>query len=159
MFMHWKTFKYNISKEHTMIDAVKLYLEYSIMGVLAFMSFLTLWFALERYFYLNKLEVSSFKKKGELENSLTNNLTTISTIASNAPYVGLFGTVCGIMITFYKISENSTFDTNSVMMGLALALKATAVGILVAIFATVIYNGLARKVEVLMTTWEDLHAS
>lgn len=92
-----------------------------------------------------------------MENTLTNNLTTISTIASNAPYIGLFGTVCGIMITFYKISESSNFDTNSVMLGLALALKATAIGILVAIFATVVYNGLARKVEVIMTQWEDLN--
>ncbi|XPV69394.1 MAG: TonB-system energizer ExbB [Halarcobacter sp.] len=140
-----------------MIDTIKFYIEYSIIGLLAFMSFLTLWFALERYFFLSKINLAKFEKKGELENSLTNNLTTISTIASNAPYIGLFGTVCGIMITFYKISENSNFDTSSVMLGLALALKATAIGILVAIFATVIYNGLARKVEVLMTKWEDLN--
>lgn len=142
-----------------MIETIKLYIEYSIMGVLVFMSFLTLWFALERYFFLSKVNLRNYKKKGELENSLTNNLTTISTIASNAPYIGLFGTVCGIMITFYKISESSNFDTNSVMLGLALALKATAFGILVAIFATIIYNGLARKVEVLMTRWEDLNES
>ncbi len=140
-----------------MIDTIKFYIEYSIIGLLALMSFLTLWFALERYFFLSKINLAKFEKKGELENSLTNNLTTISTIASNAPYIGLFGTVCGIMITFYKISENSNFDTSSVMLGLALALKATAIGILVAIFATVIYNGLARKVEVLMTKWEDLN--
>jgi len=145
------------NKERKMIDTIKFYIEYSIIGLLAFMSFLTLWFALERYFFLSKINLAKFEKKGELENSLTNNLTTISTIASNAPYIGLFGTVCGIMITFYKISENSNFDTSSVMLGLALALKATAIGILVAIFATVIYNGLARKVEVLMTKWEDLN--
>jgi len=142
-----------------MIETIKLYIEYSIMGLLIFMSFLTLWFSLERYFFLSKVNLQDYKKKGELENSLTNNLTTISTIASNAPYIGLFGTVCGIMITFYKISESSNLDTNSVMMGLALALKATALGILVAIFATIIYNGLARKVEVLMTKWEDLNES
>lgn len=142
-----------------MIETIKLYIEYSIIGLLVFMSFLTLWFSLERYFFLSKVNLQDYKKKGELENSLTNNLTTISTIAANAPYIGLFGTVCGIMITFYKISESSNLDTNGVMMGLALALKATALGILVAIFATVIYNGLARKVEVLMTKWEDLNES
>jgi biopolymer transport protein ExbB len=142
-----------------MIETIKLYIEYSIMGLLIVMSFLTLWFSLERYFFLSKVNLQDYKKKGELENSLTNNLTTISTIAANAPYIGLFGTVCGIMITFYKISESSNLDTNGVMMGLALALKATALGILVAIFATVVYNGLARKVEVLMTKWEDLNES
>ncbi|WP_419769267.1 MAG: TonB-system energizer ExbB [Candidatus Marinarcus sp.] len=142
-----------------MIDTLKMYIEYSILGVLALMSFLTLWFALERYFYLSNISLNDFPKKGALENSLTNNLTIISTIASNAPYVGLFGTVCGIMITFYKMSASSNFETNVVMMGLALALKATAVGILVAIFATMVYNGLARKVEVLMTKWEDIYAN
>ena len=139
-----------------MIDTIKIYVEYSIIGLLVFMSFLTIWFGLERYFYLSKVKIKTFRKKGALENSLTSNLTLISTIASNAPYIGLFGTVCGIMITFYKISQNSTLDTNSVMLGLALALKATAIGIVVAILATVIYNLLARKVEVLLTAWEDL---
>ncbi len=139
-----------------MVDMLKLYLEYSIIGILGFMSILTLWFGFERYFYLSKVDIKRFKKKGELENSLTSNFTLISTIASNAPYIGLFGTVCGIMISFYKISLNSTLDSNAMMMGLALALKATAVGILVAIIATVVYNLLARKAEVLISAWEDL---
>ncbi|MEJ2436512.1 MAG: TonB-system energizer ExbB [Sulfurovaceae bacterium] len=140
-----------------MVELIKIYIEYSIMGVLGLMSFLTLWFGLERIFFLNRVDITKFKKKGEIENRLTANLTTISTIASNAPYIGLFGTVCGIMITFYKISQDANIDTNSVMLGLALALKATAAGILVAIFATVFYNALARKAEVLITQWEDLH--
>jgi biopolymer transport protein ExbB len=139
-----------------MIDTIKVYTEYSIIGVLVFMSFLTIWFGLERYFYLSKVKLEKFRKKGALENSLTANLTVISTVASNAPYIGLLGTVCGIMITFYKISQNGTMDTNSVMLGLALALKATAVGIVVAIIATVVYNLLARKAEVLLTSWEDM---
>ena len=140
-----------------MVDMLKIYLEYSIMGLLGFMSILTVWFGLERYFYLSGVKLENFKKKGELENKLTSNLTLISTIASNAPYIGLFGTVCGIMISFYKISLNSSLDTNSVMLGLALALKATAIGIFVAILATVIYNFLARRVEVLVTEWEDMY--
>lgn len=140
-----------------MVELIKIYIEYSIMGVLGLMSFLTLWFGLERILFLNKVDITKFKKKGEIENRLTANLTTISTIASNAPYIGLFGTVCGIMITFYKISQDANIDTNSVMLGLALALKATAAGILVAIFATIFYNALARKAEVLITQWEDLH--
>ncbi len=140
-----------------MVELIKIYIEYSIMGVLGLMSFLTLWFGLERIFFLNRVDITKFKKKGEIENRLTANLTTISTIASNAPYIGLFGTVCGIMITFYKISQDANIDTNSVMLGLALALKATAAGILVAIFATIFYNALARKAEVLITQWEDLH--
>ncbi|RXK06956.1 TonB-system energizer ExbB [Halarcobacter ebronensis] len=139
------------------MELIKIYIEYSIIGILGFMSFLTLWFGLERVFYLTKVDIRTFEKRGELENRLTSNLTIISTIASNAPYIGLLGTVCGIMITFYKISLDGNFETNSVMLGLALALKATAIGILVAILATVIYNMLARKAEVLITRWEDLN--
>ena len=142
-----------------MIDIIKIYIEYSIIGVLVFMSFLTLWLSIERFLFLSKVRLEDYKKIGELENNLTKNITTLYTIASNAPYIGLLGTVCGIMITFYKISENSNFDTNSVMMGLALALKATALGILVAIFTTIIYNAIARKIDVLIAKWRDLNES
>ena len=92
----------------------------------------------------------------ELEIALTNNLTTISTIGANAPYVGLLGTVLGIMITFYDIGQGGKIDANTVMLGLALALKATAAGLLVAIPSIMFYNGLLRKVEVLKSLWLQL---
>ena len=95
-----------------------------------------------------------FKSKKELELVLGNNLTVISTIASNAPYVGLLGTVFGIILTFYTIGTNGMVDTNAIMMGLALALKATAFGLLVAIPALIFHNYLVRKMEVLITLWE-----
>ena len=81
----------------------------------------------------------------------------IYTIASNAPYVGLLGTVAGIMITFYTIGEAGLTDTREVMVGLALALKATGLGLVVAIPSMIFYNLLARRAEVLLAQWEILH--
>jgi biopolymer transport protein ExbB len=68
--------------------------------------------------------------------------------------VGLLGTVLGIMLTFYTMGREGFMDTNKIMVGLALALKATAVGLLVAIPSIVLYNVLLRKVKVLIAQWE-----
>ncbi|MDD2583282.1 MAG: MotA/TolQ/ExbB proton channel family protein, partial [Desulfuromonadaceae bacterium] len=67
---------------------------------------------------------------------------------------GLLGTVLGIMLTFYNIGQDAAMDTGKIMTGLALALKATAVGLVVALIAVVLYNALLRKVKVLMLQWE-----
>jgi biopolymer transport protein ExbB len=81
----------------------------------------------------------------------------ISSIGSNAPYVGLLGTVLGILLTFYDIGLHGSIDTNAIMLGLALALKATALGLVVAIPAILIYNGLLRKTDVLTARWKKDH--
>lgn len=79
----------------------------------------------------------------------------IASIASNAPYLGLLGTVLGIMLTFYQIGlDAGAMDTGKIMTGLALALKATAVGLVVALVAVALYNALLRKAKVLSLRWE-----
>ena len=88
---------------------------------------------------------------------MTNNLTLIATIGSNAPYVGLLGTVGGIMLTFMEIGSNDMANTGAIMTGLALALKATAMGLIVAIPAIVSYNLLLRKSETLLLKWDLIH--
>ncbi len=75
-------------------------------------------------------------------------------MGSNAPYLGLLGTVLGIMLTFYNMGQDAAMDTGRIMTGLALALKATAVGLVVALIAVVVYNALLRKVRVLMLQWK-----
>jgi biopolymer transport protein ExbB len=92
-----------------------------------------------------------------LELRLTAKLHVIATVGSNAPYVGLLGTVLGIMLTFYTIGKEGFMDTGKIMVGLALALKATAVGLLVAIPSVVLYNLLLRRVKVLLMEWEIKH--
>ena len=80
----------------------------------------------------------------------------ISIIGVNAPYVGLLGTVLGILITFWDIGQGGKIDPGTIMLGLALALKATAAGLVVAIPAVMFYNALLRKVDVLISDWRDL---
>ena len=70
----------------------------------------------------------------------------LATIGSTAPFVGLFGTVWGIMNSFIGISESQTTNLAVVAPGIAEALLATAVGLVAAIPAVVIYNVFARSV-------------
>ncbi|MFZ7174625.1 TonB-system energizer ExbB [[Pasteurella] aerogenes] len=134
------------------------YIDYIILGLLGLMSFIMLWFALERFIFLSRVQVSRYTNIHELDIDLTRNLTTISTIGSNAPYVGLLGTVIGILLTFYELGNSGgDIDAAAIMLNLSLALKATAVGILVAIPSMVFYNGLTRKVEVNRLKWKALN--
>jgi biopolymer transport protein ExbB len=71
----------------------------------------------------------------------------LATIGATAPFVGLFGTVCGIMNSFISISESHTTNLAVVAPGIAEALLATALGPVAAIPAVVIYNHLARVIS------------
>jgi biopolymer transport protein ExbB len=70
----------------------------------------------------------------------------LATIGATAPFVGLFGTVWGIMNAFIGISEAHTTNLAVVAPGIAEALLATALGLVAAIPAVVIYNQLARSI-------------
>jgi len=133
---------------------LKEFVDYGIIGLLLLLSFFAVAIAIERWSFYRKVEVEKFKTKQELEMELTKGLTFIASVASNAPYIGLLGTVLGIMLTFYTIGQEGFVDTKKVMVGLALALKATAVGLLVAIPSSVLYNLLLKKVKNLLLLWE-----
>ncbi len=70
----------------------------------------------------------------------------LATIGATAPFVGLFGTVWGIMNAFIGISRTQTTNLAVVAPGIAEALLATAIGLVAAIPAVVIYNGFARAI-------------
>jgi biopolymer transport protein ExbB len=129
---------------------------YGIIGLLVAMSIAALAIAIERHLTYRKIRIENFNDKRELELELTRKLHLIATIGSNAPYIGLLGTVLGIMLTFYTIGRDGLQDTSQIMVGLALALKATAIGLVVAIPSIVFYNLLLRKVKVLLIRW-DIH--
>lgn len=74
-------------------------------------------------------------------------LAYLGTLGSNAPFVGLFGTVLGIIRAFHDLAANSAQGASAVMAGIAEALVATAVGLLVAIPAVAAYNAFSRHVE------------
>jgi biopolymer transport protein ExbB/TolQ len=80
----------------------------------------------------------------------------LATLASNAPYIGLFGTVLGIIRSFRDLSANMSEASSSVMGGIAEALVATAVGLLVAIPAVVAYNSFRARVKSSVTNCQQL---
>jgi biopolymer transport protein ExbB len=131
--------------------------DYGIIGILGLMSFISVWLWIERMMFYRKVNIQKYTSKEELEIDLTNNINTIASFASNAPYIGLLGTVIGIIITFYIMGESGNMDVKNIMTSLALALKATAMGLVVAIPSMFFYNHLSRKVEVIVTKWEISH--
>jgi len=136
------------------MEWLKAAVDYGIIGFLAVMSIIAVAIAIERHLVYKHIRIDDFSDKKALELSLTGKLHIIATIGSNAPYIGLLGTVLGIMLTFYTMGKEGFMDTNKIMVGLALALKATAVGLVVAIPSVTLYNFLLRRVKVLMIQWE-----
>jgi biopolymer transport protein ExbB len=136
------------------MDWLKVTVDYGIIGFLALLSIIALSIAVERHLVYRHIRIDEFPDKKTLELRLTEKIHIIATIGSNAPYIGLLGTVLGIMLTFYTMGEEGFMDTGRIMVGLALALKATAVGLLVAIPSVVLYNFLLRRVKVFVMQWE-----
>ncbi|MEN8303442.1 MAG: TonB-system energizer ExbB [Campylobacterota bacterium] len=129
-------------------------LDYGVMGVLILMSIVTLWLFIERMMFYKSVRIEDYDHRDNLEMDLTDNISVISAIGSNAPYVGLLGTVVGIMITFYTMGDVGAVDAKKIMVGLALALKATAMGLIVAIPAIIAYTIVLRKVERILTKYD-----
>jgi biopolymer transport protein ExbB len=67
-------------------------------------------------------------------------LVVLGTVGSNAPFVGLFGTVLGIIKAFHDLARNQAEAASAVMAGISEALVATAIGLMVAIPAVVLFN-------------------
>jgi biopolymer transport protein TolQ len=86
---------------------------------------------------------------------LENHLSTLATIGSTSPYVGLFGTVWGIMNSFTALGNVKAATLALVAPGIAEALIATAIGLFAAIPAVVAYNRYSNKVERLNNRYDD----
>lgn len=136
------------------IELLKDIVDYGVIGILIFMSFLSLWFYIERLLFFKNIKLDTYEEKQLLEIDITKHISIISSNGSNAPYIGLLGTVFGIIITFYTMGTTTDIDVKMIMSSLALALKATAMGLIVAIPSMFFYNHLARKIEVVIALWE-----
>jgi len=140
------------------IDTLKNVVDYGVIGLLGLLSVMTFAYFIERFLFYRSINLKNYPSKKRLEYDLSRRLGAIATIGSSAPYIGLLGTVVAIILTFYVIGEQkSAIDTGEIMKNLALALKATAAGLLVAIPATVFYNILLDKADSLISRWEILH--
>lgn len=84
------------------------------------------------------------------------NLAVLATIGSNAPFIGLFGTVLGIIKAFHDLSQQAATGAQGVTSGISEALVATAVGLLVAIPAVISFNVFQRRVKAALTEAEAL---
>ena len=136
------------------LNFYKEIIDYGIISILGLMSFLSVWFYFERLLFFKQLNITNYKHKEQLEIDLTNNISIISSFASNSVYIGLLGTVFGIIITFLAMGESGNIDVKIIMSSLGLALKATAMGLIVAIPSMIFYNHLARKIEVKLSLWD-----
>jgi len=93
---------------------------------------------------------------GEERARFETRLQMLATLASNAPYIGLFGTVLGIVRSFKDMSSNMQDASSGVMAGIAESLLATAAGLLVAIPAVMAYNYFKGVVKKRVTSAETL---
>jgi len=101
---------------------------------------------------------SKLKKKKTIEadmesiinqekNKMDKGLVILGTLGNNAPFIGLFGTVIGIIKAFHDLAQNPDGGPSVVMSGVSEALVATAVGILVAIPAVIAFNLFNRLIR------------
>jgi biopolymer transport protein ExbB len=101
---------------------------------------------------LSRIEAQSGRR-------MTRGTGLLATIGSTAPFVGLFGTVWGIMNSFIGISQAQTTNLAVVAPGIAEALLATAIGLVAAIPAVVIYNMFARSIAGYKANLSDASAA
>ena len=133
--------------------------DYGVIGLLVVLSLWALAVAVERWFYYRRVTPNQFEDIQTMEIALTKRLVVIGTVAANAPYIGLLGTVLGIMLTFHTMGTSGTMAVGAIMVGLSLALKATAIGLLVAIPCVVLNNILRRRVTELLTLYKVQHGA
>lgn len=136
------------------MEFVKTYLDPMVFGVLGLMSIIMLAIVIDRFIFFSRVKLQNYGHKSLLNVDLTKGLSSIASIGANAPYVGLLGTVLGILVAFYDMGTADKIEAKTIMLGLALALKATAAGLLVAIPSVLFYNALQRKVTVNLERWQ-----
>ena len=104
--------------------------------------------------------VSRFERyEVALSRNMTRGVTILATIGATAPFVGLFGTVWGIMNSFIGIAEKQTTNLAVVAPGIAEALLATALGLVAAIPAVVMYNHFSRQISAYRALVSDTAAA
>ncbi|CUS38647.1 TonB-system energizer ExbB [Candidatus Nitrospira nitrificans] len=141
------------------MDALKDAIDYGIVGLLLVLSVWSVAVAIERWLFYKRVNLKQFSNAQLLEITLTKHLVIIGTVAANAPYIGLLGTVLGIMLTFHTMGTSGTMAVSTIMIGLSLALKATAIGLLVAIPCVVMNNVLRRRVSEILTEYKAQHGT
>lgn len=126
--------------------------DFIIFIVLGVMNALSIAVMFERIVFYSFFKYENYKSLEEFEIGISKNLLILSIIAQNAPYIGLLGTVFGIMMGFNNID-----DTEKIISALSGALKATAGGLIVAIIALVLFNIFDRCNAKLIVKYKKLN--
>ena len=100
-----------------------------------------------------QMDVAMVSRKARMERGIV----FLGTVGANAPFVGLFGTVLGVIRAFRDLSLETDAGAQAVMGGISEALVATAVGLMVAIPAVVAYNYLSRQVKSVLSSAGSLN--
>jgi biopolymer transport protein TolQ len=104
---------------------------------------------------LAPLERSAMTAASEAVTALERRLTWLATIASASPFVGLFGTVMGVVDAFHGLGQEGSATLRAVAPGISEALITTAAGLFVAVPAVVAYNQLSARIRVFASTIDD----
>ena len=107
---------------------------------------------------LESVEMALRRAEMEESRKLESGVTFLATVASSAPFIGLFGTVIGIMTAFHGLSYSKSSSIQAVAPGISEALFATAVGLAAAIPSAIAYNFFAvaiKRVRQSMTAFSD----
>ena len=89
------------------------------------------------------------------EDLLESRISFLSTVASASPYIGLFGTVWGIMNSFRGLAQTSQATLSVVAPGISEALIATALGLFAAIPALIAYNFFVKRINTILNRYES----
>jgi biopolymer transport protein ExbB/TolQ len=104
---------------------------------------------------MQRVAASMQTRQNEHLDDLGSSMTFLASIGANAPFIGLFGTVWGIMVAFVGIAKTQTTSLAVVAPGIAGALLATAAGLAAAIPAVLIYNFAAKQISKQGTKLDD----
>ena len=109
------------------MESLKDLVDYGVIGLLLVLSVWAVAVAVERWLYYRRVDPAELRNQQIFEIALTKRLVVIGTVAANAPYIGLLGTVLGIMLTFHTMGTSGNLAVTTIMIGYAAGLLAAAV--------------------------------
>ena len=130
--------------------------EYAVFGVLIALSIIAVAITLERLRFYRSMQATRYTSRARLESDLTRRLNIIGTIGANAPYIGLLGTVLG-MIDIFSAFMGSQMTANAAVLagGISKALITTAAGLMVGIPSVFFHRFLQRRIDELVVGMEQ----
>ncbi|MEZ0323152.1 MAG: MotA/TolQ/ExbB proton channel family protein [Hydrogenothermaceae bacterium] len=144
------------------MNLTEMFLKIALIGgdpvlyLLLFMSIVMVAIIVERYLTIKQIEanLTSYDPL-TLKLLLEKRLGILATFGNNAPFIGLFGTVLGVIKAFHSLGTSTEFGVRVVMTGISEALVATAMGLFVAIPSVIAYNYFVRKIKTLLLIYES----